>query len=202
MFQAITMEISKRENKEFKKLGEVTAYVPLLKDIVGTVAEATIAKDEKGNDKIEDGIPVFADDKANWIQGAILAAVKAQVRNKLKPGTAEFKDGQKSPENWEELCAEGQRGGAAALALAREFKEKFAEWVGKQGISEAAANTLVTLVKNRDALSLQAQGVKDKVKARLDGFAESLSAEDLEKFMRPLEAAQQACEAVEETMDF
>lgn len=199
-FTKITIDVSKKENGKFNKVGEQTIHVPVLADVIPFIT-SEIKKDEKGAEVYEDGIPVYVDDKANWLQGAILAMVKAQARNKMVPGTATLKEGNKIAENWEELCAEGVRDGSG-LALAREFKAAFEEWVNKQGLSEAAAKTLITLVSNRAALTLQQQGTKDKVKARLEGFATDLDAEKLEKFTRPLEAAINACEATADAMDF
>lgn len=173
-FQQITIDVSKKENGAFKKVGEQTIHVPLLADIIAYVT-SPIKKDDKGAEVIEDGIPVYEADQANWVQGAILAAVKAQARNKMKSGTAELKDGQKIATNWEELCAEGVRDGSG-LALAREFKQAFADWIKAQGLSEAASNMLVTLVSNKAALLLQTQATKEKVRARLEAFAESLDA--------------------------
>lgn len=190
-FQAITIDVSKKENGAFKRVGEQTIFVPLLADIIQYVT-SPIKKDEKGNEVIEDGIPVYEADPANWVQGAMLAMAKAQARNKMKSGTAELKDGQKIATNWEELCAEGVRDGSG-LALAREFKQSFADWIKTQGLSEAASNMLVTLVSNKAALLLQTQATKEKVKARLEAFAESLDAATVEKFMRPLQSAVEAC---------
>lgn len=200
MFKQITIEVSKKENGKFNKVGEQIIFVPLLADIIQYVT-SPIKKDDKGAEVFEDGIPVYEADQANWVQGAMLAAVKAQARNKLQPGTANLKDGNKIAETWEELCAEGVRDGSG-LALAREFKAKFAEWVGKQGMSEAASNTLVSLVSNKQALVLQTQNTKDRVKARLEQFAESLDETALEKFMRPLTAATEACASELADADF
>lgn len=201
-FTPVTIAVSKSagNGKPREKIGDQIIYVPTLKDVISFVT-SEVKKDEKGQDVAEEGLPVYVDDKANWLQGAILAAVKAQARNKLIPGTATVKDGQKIAETWEELCAEGVRDGSG-LALAREFKAAFGEWVAKQGLSEAAANTLITLVGNKAALTLQQQGTKDKVKARLEAFAESLPEDKVEKFMRPLEAAVNACSETEDAMDF
>lgn len=198
-FAQVKIDVSKKENGKFNKVGEQTIYVPLLADILQFVT-SPIKKDEKGNEVMEEGIPVYESDEANYVQGALLASVKAQVRNRMIPGTATLKDGQKIPTTWAELCAEGVRDGSG-LALAREFKATFADWVKTQGLSEAASNTLVTLVSNKSALALQNEGVKAKVAARLGAFAESLSPEALEKFMRPLEAATEATQATE-AVDF
>jgi len=197
-FQVITIDVSKKENGAFKKVGEQTIHVPLLADIISFVT-SPVKKDEKGVEVIEDGIPVYEADQANWVQGAVLAAVKAQARNKMKSGTADLKDGQKIAENWEELCAEGVRDGSG-LALAREFKQAFADYIKTQGLSEAAANMLVTLVSNKAALVLQTQVTKDKVKARLEQFAESLESTAVEKFMRPLQSAVDSCAEVDDPL--
>lgn len=189
-FATIKMDISKKENGKHVKIGDVNIFCPTLKEITQYVV-SDIAKDEKGNEIFEEGLPVYQSAEANWVQGAVLAAVKAQARNKIQPGTSNVKPGLKIPETWEELTAEGVRDGSG-LALARAFKDAFKEWVSKQGLSEAASGMLITLVGNKAALQLQPSGVKDKVKARLEGFAESLSAEDLDKFERPLTAALEA----------
>jgi len=198
MFQKVTMDVSKKikdaqGNGLFSKVGEATIFVPLLKDITPHVV-ADIKKDDKGADVFEDGVPIYVTDEANWIQGAILAMVKAQARNKLKSGTAELKDGNKIPENWEELCAEGVRDGAG-LALARECKTAFGEWLATQGLSEAAANTLNILFGNKNALATQDSAVKAKVKARILAFGESLTPELAEKYARPVTNVLEACES-------
>lgn len=202
-FTPVTIVVSKSagNGKPREKIGEQKIFVPVLKDILPFIT-TEIKKDEKGADVMgEEGLPVYADVRANWLQDSILAAVKAQARNKLIPGTATVKDGQKIAETWEELTAETLRDGSG-LALAREFKNAFGEWVAKQGLSEAAANTLITLVGNKAALTLQQQGTKDKVKARLEAFAMSMDEAQVEKFMRPLEAAVNACSETEDAMDF
>ncbi len=195
-FQSIEMEINKRENGKFAPLGKQTIFVPLLKDILPFVT-ADIAKDDKGVDKWEDGLPVYVADEANWVQGAIYAMAKMQARNKIQKDTAILKEGAKIAETWAELCAEGERGNGAALALAREFKTAFADWIAKQGISEGAQNALITLVSNKAALQTQNSGTKEKVSKRLEAFSDSLEVATLEKFQRPIESAMEACKTVD-----
>ena len=190
-FTQVTIDVSKKVNGAFSKVGEAIIHVPTLQEIIQFVT-SPIKKDEKNAEIIEEGIPVYESEEANWLQGAILAAVKAQARNKLQSGTATVKDGLKIAEDWKELCAEGVRDGSG-LALAREFKAAFAEFIAKQGLAEAAANALVTLVSNKAALQLQSETTKKKVEARLTAFADSLDAPTLEKFMRPMESAVAAC---------
>lgn len=195
--QAIQMEVSKKVNGKFAKQGEVTITVPTLADVIPFVTSA-IKKDDKGVEIIEDGLPVYEDDKANWLQSAMLASIKAQARNKLVSGTATLKDGNTIPTDWEGILAEGVRGGGEALAIAREAKAAFAEWMAKQGKSEAATNAVVGLFSNRQALQLQSATNKGKIKAYVESFAESLSEEALERISKPVEAVLAACEETAE----
>lgn len=198
MFQKVQMEISKSGEKKGDKrikVGDVDVFVPTLKDIAAIVAGAEQKVDEKNQPIFEDGLPVYTTDAADWIQGSILAQVKAQARNKLVTGTVSLKEGQKIPETWEELCAEGTRGPGAGLKLLQDFKRAFSDWVAKQGLSEASGAFLVAMVGNKNALLLQNDSIKGKVSARLTAFAESLSEEDMERFMSPLTAATEACTA-------
>lgn len=191
--QVIQMDVSKKVNGKFAKQGEVAITVPVLADVLAFVA-SPIKKDDKGAEIVEDGLPVYEDDKANWLQSAMLAAIKAQARNKLVSGTATLKDGNTIPTDWEGILAEGVRGGGEALAIAREAKAAFQEWMAKQGKSEAATNAVCGLFANRQALQLQSATNKGKVKAYVESFAESLSEEALERISKPVEAVLAACE--------
>jgi len=198
--QKITIDVSKKVNGKFAKQGEVEITVPILTDVLEFVA-SPVKKDEKGAEIFEDGLPVYESDKANWLQGAMLAAIKAQARNKLVSGTATLKDGLSIPTDWEGILAEGTRGGGEALAIAREAKAAFAEWMGKQGKSEAATATVVTLFSNKQALALQSEVNKGKVKSYVESFAESLDAALQERFEKPIMSVIDTCEAVAE-VDF
>jgi hypothetical protein len=196
----VTIDVSKKVNGKFVKQGEVTITVPVLADVMEFV-NSQQKLDDKGAAVEEDGLPVYADDKANWLQGCMLAAIKAQARNKLVSGTATLKEGLSIPTDWESILAEGVRGGGEALAIAREAKTAFAEWMGKQGKSEAATQTVVTLFSNKQALALQSEANKGKVKAYVEAFAESLEATALERFEKPIQSVIDTCEASTE-VDF
>lgn len=207
-FTAVTLDVSKKEagsngKGEFKKVGEMTVYVPTLADIAGFVAGAKQAIDEKTKQPtFEDGLPIYESEEANYVQSAIFAAVKAQARNKLVSGTANLKPDLKIAETWAELCAEGSRGDGAHLKLAAELRKAFSDWVAKQGLSEGAAATLTSLFANKTALQLQTQANKDKVAARVTAFAGDLPEADLERFQRPLQNVIDACASVTDAMDF
>lgn len=192
--KTITIDVSKKVNGKFAKQGEVNIVVPTLEDAAAFVNGYEITGEE-------DGLPVYKSEEANWIQGAILAMVKAQARNKLVSGTATLKDGLSIATDWAGLIAEGVRGGGEALAIAREAKAAFAEWMGKQGKSEAATATVVTLFSNRQALALQSDANKAKIKVYVESFFESLDEAAGERFMKPVQAVLDTCEASTE-VDF
>lgn len=192
----ITLDVSKKDPKtgKYVKQGEMVVTVPLLSDFNADLVGAQIKEEE-------DGMPVYDNDKANFVQAAVLAYVKAAARNKLVSGTADVKPGLKIAETWEELTAEGVRtGGAAALAMIRELREKFAEHVKTLGKSEAAQKVLTTYFNSKQALELATKENKGKVLAYVEAFAETLSEEDLERFSRPLEAITELCNS--EVSDF
>lgn len=201
--QKITMDVSKKVNGKYQKVGAVEINVPVLHDLFSTVE---IQKDDKGNDLVEDGLPVYKDDKHNYVQGAIFAAVKAQARNKLVSGTAELKAGQKIAATWEELTAEGERvGNGEALAAVREAKAAFAEHVKTLGKSKNAQDTLNLLFGNKQALSVQSAENKAKMEGYVTDFAEKLATDAPDQFSRfekYITGILASCAATEDAEDF
>lgn len=187
--KSIVMPVSKKINGKYVQQGEVAIVVPILEDIASHVAGAKITGEE-------DGLPVYDNDPANYVMSAILAYVKMNARNKLVSGTATLKPGAKIPTNWEELCAEGERGGnGAALQLAREVREAFAKWVASIGKSAAAQAVITGYFNNKTALQLADSGNKAKMAAYIEQFAAQLDEETLERYARPLENISEACAA-------
>lgn len=201
--QAIQMEVNKKNpsnNGKYEKVGEVTIFVPLLSEVF---PEVKISKDKDGKDVVEDGLPVYEDEKHNYLQGAIFAAVKAQARNKLKPGTATLKDGQAIAQDWAALTAEGERGGnGEALAIVREAKAAFAEFVKTLGKSANAQQTLNLLFSNKQALSLQSAENKAKMEAYITDFAGSLNEQQMARFEKYITSVAEACAVTTEADDF
>lgn len=180
------MEVSKTENKKYVKVGEVAVHFPSLEECAGFVQGAKVVK------VADDGIPEYESAEANWIMTAILSYAKANARNKLVSGTIEVKDGLKIPETWAEFTAETGRSGEA-LAILREAKAEFTDWISKQGKSEAVTKVLITLFNNRAALELQTPANKAKMLGYVESFAESLSPEKLERMQKPIENVLDAC---------
>lgn len=200
LFATISIEVNKKVAGKFSKVGAVDIYVPTL-EAAGFTAERQL--DDKGNEVMEDGLPVYKAASHNWIQGAMLAQVKAQARNKLVSGTATLKEGQAIATDWDTLTAEGERGGNGdALAVVREVKAAFAKHVASIGKSQKAQDTLTTLFASRQSLALQSTENKAKMAQYVAEFAETLDDAQLTRFMKYLEAINQACEVTDEVEDF
>lgn len=184
--QVLKMEVSKTENKKYVPVGTVDIHYPTVEEIAGFCQGAKVVKVG------EDGVAEYESAEANWIQTAILSYAKANARNKLISGTCDLKDGLKIPTTWEEFTAETGRSGEA-LAIMREAKAEFSEWISKQGKSEAVTKVLITLFNNRAALELQNTANKAKMQAYVESFAESLSPERLDRLAKPIENVLEAC---------
>lgn len=196
--QAIQMSVSKKDASLGKhvSVGEVTIHVPMLSDL-GIEAEAQL--DDKGQAIVEDGIPVYKDDKHNWVQNAIYAQVKAQARNKLVSGTATLKPGVTIATDWAGLTAEGGGNSGEGLAKVREVKALFAAWAKTLGKSDNAQATMNMLFGNKAALALQTEENRAKIEAYVGEFATTLEAAQLERYMSYLDSVIEACKA--ETAD-
>jgi hypothetical protein len=204
-FKSAQIEVNKKVvvagKPEYQKVGDIVVHVPLLQAFG---IQTTQAKDDKGVDLFDDdGIPVYTDEKLNWLQGSIVAAVKAMARNRLKPGTASLKDGVTIASTFAELLAAADRrdSGAALVAL-RELKILFAEWIATLGKSAAAQQTLKTLFNSKDSLAVQSETNRGKMQQYLADFAETLDAERLVKSEKYLQGLLDACAANIDADDF
>lgn len=172
---------------EYQKVGDIVIPVPTL---------AAFGIEAKVKETGEDGLPVYEDDKLDWLFGAAVAACKAQARNKLVSGTADLKEGQKIAENFEELTAEGERkGNAEALKLQKEIVQSFGSFVQTLGKSAATQAVLLGLFRNKQALALQTDENKGKMKGYLSQYAETLSEQDLQRYSKYLTSVEEACAA-------
>ena len=102
------MEVSKKENGAYVKQGDIVIFYPLLSEL-GLNVEPT--KDD------EEGFPIYSDEKVQYVFDAVLAAVKAQARNRLVSGTATLKPGLSIASTVEELIESGGNKGDALAPL-------------------------------------------------------------------------------------
>ena len=189
------------DNRKRKEIGTVTIFTPEMSEILKIAASAK----ETGKDET-DGLPVYDSQEANWLFGAVFNAVKMAGRNKLENKSIKLKEGLSIAETMEQLTEEGQRGGGGeGLAILREVKAAFAEYVATLGKSESTSQFIITMFNNRAALATQIKNVKEKMAKYVEDFAATLNDEQIDRFSRPLEAIAAACttpSTVEEAQDF
>ena len=183
--QSYKMEVSKKENGAYVKQGDIEIFYPLLSELGIDIAPTK-------ND--EEGFPIYSDEKVQYVFDAVLAAVKAQARNRLVSGTATLKPGLTIASTVEELLESGGNKGDA-LAAVREFLAAFKAWLPKTGKSEKVQAAVYELARNKASVALQSDDKKQKFAVYLSGFAETLTAEQVARFSRPLLALNEACEA-------
>ena len=179
------MEVSKKENGAYVKQGDIEIFYPLL-------SELGLSVDPTKSD--EEGFPIYSDEKVQYVFDAVLAAVKAQARNRLVSGTATLKPGLSIASTVEELLESGGNKGDA-LAAVREFLAAFKTWLPKTGKSEKVQAAVYELARNKASVALQSDDKKAKFAVYLSGFAETLTAEQVARFSRPLLALNEATEA-------
>ena len=186
--KSYSMVVSKKENNAYVKQGEIQVFYPLLSEL-GFVVEPQ--KED------EEGFPVYEDAKAQYVFDAVLAAVKASARNKLKPGTAELKDGASIASTLEELLEAGGANRGDALAKVREMLAAFKAWLPSTGKKESVQAAVYDLAANRKGLMLQTADRKTKFLGYITDFAETLTEEQAARFTSPLEALQECCQAID-----
>lgn len=183
-------------------VGEVDIFVPTLAD--ADVTSAVQSVDEKKQPLFdEEGIPVYEKAEHNFLMNALYASVKAQARNRFKLGTVEYKGDLRVSTNWAELTAENTGPiSSEAHAKLREVKALFLAYVTSLGKSPAARDKIVGLFNSKDALRAQDAEAKGKIQGYVNAFIDTLSAEQAEKYERPLQHVLDSCEANTEADDF
>lgn len=146
--------------KEHQEVGRVNIPIPILTDFGITQAPALYEADDaktgavKGQPAFDDGVPMYADPKWDWLQQAIAGKVAAMVRNRFKDG--KLKVGAVIPVDFEQLTAETQRTGEA-LALRRDAKASFEAYLQSQNKKATTVQILGELFYN-SAKVLQSAG--------------------------------------------
>lgn len=126
-----TVEVAGKKPKRVE-VATVQIPMPILADFGISGTQAIAAEDDKdmgyikGQPMFDDGVPVYGDPKADFLQTAITARVFSMVRNRFVDG--KIKPGAVIPEDFEQLLAETTRSGDA-LAMRREAKDSFAAYL-------------------------------------------------------------------------
>lgn len=118
-------------------VGSVSFYAPSLAELGLPVEPVAVA---------EDGSLKYADLTHTFIYDAVIAAVKAKVRNSLKSGTTELKPGQSFATNLLELVTPSENTNTV-LADRRALISMFADWLTNSDIMKNKAPGLKLLLK-------------------------------------------------------
>jgi predicted lipoprotein with Yx(FWY)xxD motif len=184
-FLPINMEVTatNKEKKVREAVGSVLIYLPLLASFG---VSATQAVDSKTNEPLvdDDGIPVYTDDNANWLQKAIYTQVKAQARNRLAPASVDLKNKDLAiATNFAMLTADNLGGGTGkGLEIMREVKALFNTYVEGLKKSKAAEQLIIGLFAKKDNLRVQDSSTKAKMNTYITEFAATLSPEQISKY--------------------
>lgn len=186
------MEVNKKENGEYKLIGAVDVPVFGLEEFGLDVAPT-------GKD--EEGLPIYSSEAIDYVFSAILAATKADARNKLQSGTIALRAGCTIAATVAELIAKAERSGAA-LAINREFLKSFADFLtAKSGKSAAVQSLYNGMVKNRQSISLSSEPRRNGLLTQLTAYAGSLGSEEADKFSNILLTITDLCEGSVELED-
>lgn len=178
-----TMPVSKKVDGKYVAVGSVQVPFPSLEDLGFQVAYTKLD---------EEGLPVYEDAKDQYTFDAIMAAVKANARNKLVTGTSELKDGNKIATTLAELFASGERSGQA-LELLRAFVADFKSWVVVLGKTAAINDALTSLIQNKKSLASASDDIKGKINGFLGQFMTALSDEKVEAYAKIFESLDEVC---------
>jgi hypothetical protein len=181
---------------EFKKIGTAEVPIPMLEDF-GIKTE--FAKNDKGAVEVDDeGVPNYADPVYNWLQGAIISAVKAQTRNKYAKGV--LKENAKLATTFAELIAVGERDGAA-LQARHDCRKAFAAYLEADGRAPTVVKLLSDLFIDTNSIGVAKDAFVAALKHHVPKFFDGLSEVDMARYERTITKALQALDAGKSSMD-
>ena len=184
---AVTKTVTKAGKKEREEVGTVDVPIFILREF-GLDVPTTGVDD--------DGLPTYDTPAIQWVADAVLAATKADARNKLESGSVTLKAGASIASTVDELIAKAERSGEA-LALAREFVTAFSKWLEQHsGKSAAVQAVLVAMARSKNVIALSTEPRRVGLLNQLTAFADVAD----EKFSNIIQATADACTA-EVTLD-
>lgn len=172
-------------------VGTVTASIPTIKAFLPILTAAAIIPKDGVKPEDDDGVPLYDNDVANWLQSAITAKVSVKIRNSLVEGTTELQTGKSLPTNFEELLEAGERTGQA-MKIKAECITALCSYIAAQGIQPASVERWKALFRQPEALAAQSDVLKGKALAYLEGFSKEQSAENLSRYMTTLTSIEDA----------
>lgn len=186
-------------NKKRKEVGKVNVPYPTLHQ--DFKLPAALAKDENGQDKWEDGIPVYENAAYDWLQQAIVSAVSMKARNRFVPKTATLKPGVSLAEDFESLTAETARTGEA-LIMRRDARTSFENYLRGLKKSEPFITRFGELFWNSTKVfSSLSEDYRKAMKTYVAKWVESLDSAQATRFLPKINELQESITASEATSD-
>lgn len=198
------MVVSKKgDDGKYVPVGSVDVFYPLLEELgFGVKPEKWEAQDKDGKTIVveagsDNAMPVYADEKVQFVFESVWAAVKAMARNRLMPQSATLKDGLKIAETIEELLEAGGGRSGEALAIRREFFKSFKDFLGTLGKSAAYVAGMYDIASNVKGLPLQSKARKDAVLGLVEKYISTTSADLVAKYQKTLDSIVEGCKAAD-----
>lgn len=143
----------------------------------------------------DDGLDMYADASVQFVYDAVVAATKADARNKLVSGTANLKAGNTIAQTVAELIAKAERSGAA-LALNRDFLTSFSTYLAAQSGKSAAVQAIYNgMVKVRASITLSTEARKQGLIHQLEQYINHATVEDAAKYTNIINTLGDLCQA-------
>lgn len=185
------MVVSEKVNGKYAPRGKVTVFYPTLADF---------GLDASIKEQTEEGFPVYSDDKNDWLFSALLAAVRANARNKIEivNSNVQCKDGLSIADTMEALIEGGTAGGNGGKALQdiRDFINAFKAHMAKSGKSSNVQAAVVAFAQRPDTIGLVEDADKRaKISAYVADFVATVSEEDATRWNRRIMQIADMCEA-------
>jgi hypothetical protein len=195
-----TVEDKATGKNKYKKIAELDMPIPVLSDF-GIQGKLKAANKEDGideNGKDEDGVPCYEDAPLDWLQYAIVQALKSQNRNKVDG--ANLKDGMKFPENFEELVAVGERSGEA-LKARHAAKASLAAYLKGKNKADVVVKLLSDLFVDASSISTCKDDFAEALEFHIKSWVPALNEVDKVRFERTIEKAVEALNGRSATLE-
>lgn len=193
--QQFTLEVNKKVDGKYEPVGSVAIHYPLLSELGFDVQPNQVETGEDGK-PVNQGLPIYADERHQYAFDSVFSAVKADARNKLVGGTADLKDGASIAETLEELLTVTARSGEALKAI-RNCINSFKTWLPSTGKSSNVQAAILALAASHKGLALQSADKKQRFLGYLSKFAETLTPEQATEYSRHLQKLEEACNSVD-----
>lgn len=188
--------VEENGKNKYKKVAEFKMPYPSLMDF--GIDAALKMKDGKA-EVDEDGIPVYEEDKFDWLQYAILQQLKAQNRNKIGEDN-KLKDGMKFPTNFEELVTVGERSGEA-LKNRHAAKASFVAYLKSQNKKDIVVKILSDLLVDASSISVCRDDYAEALQGHITKWVPSLNEEEKGRYSKTIEKAVDALNSRAQTLE-